>query len=52
MRPCAPLTVSPWRLGLIVRTVRLVRATTKHGGANLVTNLRRLIWLEARPAGV
>ena len=39
------------RLGLIIRTVGLARATTKLGLANLVTNMRRLVWLEARPAG-
>lgn len=37
------------RLGLIVRTVGLARATTKLGLANLVTNMRRLVWFETRP---
>jgi transposase, IS5 family len=37
------------RLGLIVRTVGLARATTKLGLANLVTNMRRLVWFELRP---
>ena len=37
------------RLGLIVRTVGLARATTKLGLANLVTNMRRLAWFELRP---
>jgi transposase, IS5 family len=38
------------RLGLLIRTVGLARATTKLGLANLVTNMRRLVWLELRPA--
>jgi IS5 family transposase len=38
------------RLGLIVRTVGLARATAKLGLANLVTNLRRLVWFETRSA--
>jgi IS5 family transposase len=38
------------RLGLIVRTVGLARATTKLGLANLVTNMRRLVWFETRAA--
>jgi IS5 family transposase len=37
------------RLGLIIRTVGLARATTKLGLANLVTNMRRLAWFELRP---
>ena len=37
------------RLGLIIRTVGLARATTKPGLANLVTNMRRLVWFELRP---
>jgi transposase, IS5 family len=37
------------RLGLLVRTVGLARATTKLGLANLVTNMRRLVWFELRP---
>jgi IS5 family transposase len=37
------------RLGLIIRTVGLVRATTKLGLANLVTNMRRLAWFELHP---
>jgi IS5 family transposase len=36
------------RLGLLIRTVGLARATTKLGLANLVTNMRRLAWLELR----
>jgi IS5 family transposase len=38
------------RLGLIIRSVGLVRATTKLGLANLVTNMRRLAWFESRAA--
>jgi transposase, IS5 family len=37
------------RLGLIIRTVGLARATTKLGLANLVTNMRRLAWFELHP---
>jgi transposase, IS5 family len=37
------------RLGLVIRTVGLARATTKLGLANLVTNMRRLAWFELRP---
>jgi IS5 family transposase len=40
------------RLGLLIRTVGLARATTKLGLANLVTNMRRLAWLELRPEAV
>ena len=40
------------RMGLFVRTIGLARATTKIGLANLVHNMRRLLWLErqATPA--
>jgi transposase, IS5 family len=38
------------RMGLVVRTIGLARATTKIGLANLVTNMRRLLWLERQPA--
>ena len=38
------------RMGLFVRTVGLARATTKIGLANLVHNMRRLLWLERQPA--
>jgi hypothetical protein len=38
------------RMGLFVRTIDLARATTKIGLANLVTNMRRLVWLEHQPA--
>lgn len=36
------------RMGLFVRTIGLARATTKIGLANLVYNMRRLVWLERR----
>jgi IS5 family transposase len=38
------------RLGLFVRTIGLMRATTKIGLANPVTNMRRLVWLDRQPA--
>ena len=38
------------RMGLLVRTIGLARATTKIGLANLVHNMRRLLWLERQPA--
>src|ERR687898_783406 len=38
------------RLGLVIRSVGLARATTKLGLANLVTNMRRLVWFATRPA--
>jgi transposase, IS5 family len=38
------------RMGLFVRTIGLARATTKIGLANLVYNMRRLIWLESTAA--
>jgi IS5 family transposase len=38
------------RLGLIVRTVRMVRARAKIGMANLVYNFTRLAWLNGRTA--
>ena len=37
------------RMGLFVRTIGLTRATTKIGLANLVYNMRRLLWLERQP---
>ena len=37
-------------MGLFVRTIGLARATTKIGLANLVHNLRHLIWLERQAA--
>jgi transposase, IS5 family len=36
------------RLGLVIRSIGLARATARLGLANLVTNMRRLVWLEAR----
>ena len=38
------------RMGLFVRTIGLARATTKIGLANLVYNMRRLLWLERQTA--
>ena len=38
------------RMGLFVRTIGLVRARTKIGMANLVYNMKRLVWLEGRTA--
>jgi transposase, IS5 family len=37
------------RMGLFVRTIGLARATTKIGLANLVYNMRRLLWLDRHP---
>ena len=37
------------RMGLFVRTIGLARATTKIGLANLVCNMRRLLWLDRQP---
>jgi IS5 family transposase len=37
------------RMGLFVRTIGLARATTKIGLANLVHNMRRLLWLARQP---
>ena len=34
------------RMGLFVRTIAIVRARVKIGLANLVFNMKRLIWLE------
>jgi IS5 family transposase len=36
------------RLGLVIRSVGLARATARLGLANLVTNMRRLVWFAAR----
>ena len=36
------------RLGLIVRTVGIARATTKIMLANLAYNMRRLVWIDGR----
>jgi transposase, IS5 family len=38
------------RMGLIVRTVGLLRATAKITLANLADNLRRFVWIERRSA--
>lgn len=38
------------RMGLIVRTIGIARATIKIGMANLVYNFQRLAWLEGRTA--
>ena len=40
------------RLGLVIRSVGLARATARLGLANLVTNMRRLAWFETRLAPV
>jgi transposase, IS5 family len=40
------------RMGLFVRTIGLARATTKIGLANLVHNMRRLLWLERQAVPV
>jgi transposase, IS5 family len=37
------------RIGLVVRSVGLARAKSRLGLANLVTNMRRLVWFETRP---
>ena len=37
-------------MGLVIRTVGKARAKTKIGLANLAFNMRRLVWLEGRPA--
>jgi transposase, IS5 family len=37
------------RMGLFVRTIGLARATTKIGLANLLYNMRRLVWLDHQP---
>ena len=36
------------RMGLVVRTIGIARATIKIGMANLVYNLQRFAWLEGR----
>jgi transposase, IS5 family len=38
------------RMGLVVRTIGLARATAKITVANLAYNLRRLTWIEGRTA--
>ena len=42
--------VQKCRLGLVIRSIGLARATTRLGLANLVTNMRRLVWFESRTA--
>ena len=37
-------------MGLVIRTVGKARAKIKIGLANLAFNMRRLVWLEGRPA--
>ena len=37
-------------MGLVVRTIGLVRARIKIGLANLVFNMKRMIWLTGRAA--
>jgi hypothetical protein len=37
------------RLHLVIRSIGLARARTRLGLANLVTNMRRLVWFETRP---
>ena len=36
------------QMALFIRTIGVARAKTKIGMANLVYNMKRLIWLEAR----
>jgi IS5 family transposase len=36
-------------MGLVVRTIGLVRATAKIALANLAYNMRRLVWIQGRP---
>ena len=38
------------RMGLVVRTIGLARATAKIAPTNLAHNMRRLVWLEGKPA--
>jgi hypothetical protein len=44
------LAAEKWRMGLVVRTVRLMRATAKITLANLAYAMRRLAWIDARLA--
>jgi len=37
-------------MGLIVRSIGIVRATARIGLANIVYNMQRLVWIEARHA--
>lgn len=38
------------RMGLIVRSIGLARATARITLANLIYNMRRLVWIEGRAA--
>jgi IS5 family transposase len=38
------------RMGLVVRTIGLVRATAKITLANLAYNMQRLVWIAGKPA--
>ena len=38
------------RTGLFIRTIMIARATTKIGLANLVYNMKRLVWLTGQTA--
>lgn len=42
--------VQKHRMGLFIRTIGMERARTKIGMANLVYNMKRLVWLNARGA--
>jgi hypothetical protein len=35
-------------MGLVIRTIGIARARVKIGLANLVYNMRRMVWLTAR----
>ena len=37
-------------MALVIRTIGLARAAVKIGLANLVYNMRRMVWLGSRPA--
>jgi IS5 family transposase len=39
-------------MGLFIRTIGLARATTKIGLANLVYNMKRMVWLAAQTVPV
>ena len=36
-------------MALVIRTIGLARAAVKIGLANLVYNMRRMVWLDSRP---
>jgi IS5 family transposase len=38
------------RMGLVVRSIGLARATARITLANLIYNMRRLVWVEGRTA--